>query len=234
MRRIQFRLLACATALLCLIAVSGTQAQAGQSASLQALIDGLGPNGDGTLIEGDKIFSDFTNYSSNASGGADPVNAATIFGTTFTDSSGNICIRWQSASWHIDSAETQDTSWTYTITSTGRFIHDSLLIFGSGDVDGDGEIHISDSLSNGVNLSIDVAAGKLSDHALFTPVQSLNVNKDVALSSVNNGSAFVSDFVQCYSQVGTTPEPATMASLGIAGLIGLGVVARRRFAKSAV
>jgi hypothetical protein len=57
----------------------------------------------------------------------------------------------------------------------------------------------------------------------FTPVNTLQVSKDIVVSSGSEGTASISDLNNTYGQV---PEPGTLGLLG-GGLVALGLVRRR-------
>ncbi|MDX2037042.1 MAG: PEP-CTERM sorting domain-containing protein [Isosphaeraceae bacterium] len=212
------------TILALFLAISG-EVRAAQTANLAELIAGLGPNGNGTLVEGDKVFSDFGLFVRTNSGGADAPFAEDIQATTVVIG-GNIGLLWNSARWNVDSGEFMDTGWSYTVTAVGGpLIVDAELGLLSYATDGTSEIHITDSLSNGVNLLVEAPNGPTFDRHVFDPVRMLRVNKNVSLEGHGNGQAALSTFFQTYSQ---TPEPSTLATAGLAVVFGLGAWARRR------
>ncbi len=225
--------------LMCLIvagltAISSTAARADfQSALLSDLIAGGGPNGNGTLIVGDKVFGNFDGFSTINTGGATGPTSNEI---TVTGEFGNTAapgIDFQSAFWSVagNSAGGQsiDTKFTFTVTSlSGQTIEDaSMLLGGSGTRNG-GTLHIGETITdNGTPVASLLVTNLLpSDHEFFAALHtSLFVQKDVALVAPQTSStdvtsaAFLSDFDQRFSE---QPEPSSviLMGLGVLGMVG--------------
>jgi hypothetical protein len=61
--------------------------------------------------------------------------------------------------------------------------------------------------------------------AVFGPITSLSVSKDISVASGSNGTATITTVTNNFSQVGV-PEPASFVTLG-GGLLGIGLLRRR-------
>jgi len=187
---------------------------------------------------GDKIFQNWRNYSSIASGGALPVNPVnvTLFFTEVTDSLYRI--DYQTGSFAVGRNEYQDTRFTYDVAVVGGIakIHDNgleLISFGLGD-NTKGIINISETIFDAAGNTIGTKLvqnnkGVIINPAHFEwdpPVAFITINKDIALTGLDevNGGAFISDFDQTFSQI---PEPTTLILLG-SGLLGAALYRRLR------
>lgn len=215
---------------LCVLAVLGVlQAQA---ASMSDLLQG------GSISCGDKTFTNFRNFTSVAAGGADAPTAAQVFVSSDAGTCGTFepgpGLLFQSAVWNVNAGGTIDTAFTFDVFAPGPLIHDAVLAFVSFDAQGGGEIHISeslfDSLNNSVqNLSVDSLTGPTTDHHIFPgglTYSKLTVNKDISLEGHTDGNATLSTFTQNFSEV---PEPATLSMLGL-GILLVGSYRPRRSA----
>ncbi len=151
-----------------LAAFGGSQANAAIMADLLA---------GGSITCGDKLFTNFRTFSSNASGGADAPSAAQIFVSPDTANCGTYNpgpgLLFQSAAWNVNPLGTIDTAFTFdVIVPKGEpRMDDATLSLLSFDAQNGGEIHISESLFSGVtnvqNLSIDSLIGPIVDHHVF-------------------------------------------------------------------
>lgn len=190
----------------------------------------------GTITAGDKTF---TNFTYNFTGDMPPgVNVNVI---PITDDAGNFGIRFQGA--FIDTtgvAGGSDALITYTVTAgPGRLISDAHIEGNPTRLGTLGSISVTEtflplnqvppyrmSIYDDQNLG-----AKLVDSTAFTPIKSLNVQKDIlGLAKVNPNSpegpqTVTMSFVdQTFSQI---PEPAS-ALLLVGGVLSLGFARKRR------
>jgi hypothetical protein len=116
-----------------------------------------------------------------------------------------------------------DVDWTYNVS--GNFLNSTVMSF-SGTDTGAGHSTLSETLSNGVTLSL-ISPGSTS--ATLSPVSSLGVIKDQINSAGSSGIAQTSALENAFS---LTPrvavsQPATLG-LMILGLLGVAFAGRRR------
>lgn len=188
----------------------------------------------GTIVAGDKTF---TNFSYNITG--DMPGAVNVNVIPIQDDAGNFGIRFQGA--FVDTtgvAGGSDALITYKVTAgPGRLISDahiegnpSLLgLFGSISVT-ETFLPLSQVPPYQMKIYADQNLGtKMVDSTVFTPTQSLNVQKDIlGLARLNpndpNGPSTVTmSFVdQTFSQI---PEPTAVL---LASCAGMGLVLTRR------
>ena len=218
--------------LLTAFVLGGDLAQAGQTASLSELMAGAGPNGNGTLIEGDKVFSLFGSFSSGNGGGATPPLAENIDATTYVNLNGDIGLNFSSAVLNAGPGQSINAGWGYTVTALGGLIVDAELALLSYAAQGGSIIHVTETLSNGITLLANAPAGPTFDHQFFAATQSLVMFNNISVEGNADGSASMGTLSQTFSQIRITPEPSTVASAGLAICAGLASVLRRRFKKT--
>lgn len=169
---------------------------------------------------GDLTFSNFsyTPAGSNGLSGAQvtvtPLTGGNELGFMFT------------AGWGAASNQSYDSFIDYTITAPSAEISDLVLSIGGFGTTGTGFLSVSENASNGTNLYVCFGDQTCTqtDSAVFDPVASLDVSKDILVVGGEGGTASLSAVVNTASEV---PEPATLTLLGT-GLLGLAGVVRRK------
>lgn len=218
-----------AVAALALMIVSSSNSHAGfatPTVTLQSLLGG------GTLLVGDKLFSNFQYTATGTMPTAANVN---VTGITLN---GNFGIEIQGA-FHDLNGTGSDALLTYTVhvTNPNFEISDAHIQGNPTVVGGTGSMSVVETflpLTNRMTIYDNVLSSststQLSDSTLFSPtVSTLTVQKDI-LATSGTGLASLSLIDQTYSQV-QVPEPGTLALLGIGGLGLVGYGWRRRKAK---
>jgi hypothetical protein len=180
-----------------------------------------------TIVVGDKEFYGFYNYSSIATGpGATPVDPAQI-GVLPVIEGSEMGIQFQSSNFFASTGQSQDTYFDFFVRILpgyeGWLISDNTLKM-TGSWTGTGRASIAEVVRTAdqlVSLAdklvvVDQTMSHSVDHKIFAfPVPAIHVAKDIGVVGGADGSAFVSDFSQTFSQV---PEPVTLALLALGGL----------------
>jgi hypothetical protein len=191
-----------------------------------------------TIRVGDKEFYGFHDYVSNGLFGASAVSASSIVVTPINnEEAGELGLYFASASFFVTSGQEQDTHFEFfaRVFDDPRLIADNTLHM-TASATGTGRVSIAEVVNengdNGTTLASKLvyalsAGSNESDHKEFLyPAQIIHLSKDIALVGGQEGTAFMSDFSQTFSQ---TPEPATLSLLALGG--GLALVRRRKMRK---
>lgn len=212
-----------------LIAIGTQQSQA---TPMSALLTG------GSVVCGDKTFSNFRDFSSVATGGAIAPTADEVFISPDASNCSTLSpgpgILIQSPNWNVNSGQSMDTAFSFDVTiNPGSYLsmNDVELGLKSYALDNAsiGDIHVTESVvdsSNNslANLLVDAAAGPTFDHHDLPGLYSfLSVHKDISLEGHVGGSASLSTLTQNFSEI---DEPGSLAIVGFA-LIALGWCRRR-------
>ncbi len=186
----------------------------------------------------DKIFFNFTDYSSVAIGNnASPIAPGDIAVVPLVETINfrkEIGLRFQSSFFASGPLSSQDTSFLYSVTTvSGKdVIIDNFLRVGGLGVIGDGFARIGETATDEAGIAV---AAKLVGiipgigeidfvQKFFDPQNILIISKDIALAGPGErDAAFISEVDQLFSQV---PEPGILILLGI-GLSAVGVFSRR-------
>ena len=174
---------------------------------------------------GGLTFSDFSYISSASGGAAAPSDSGVAVNPEVDGSEVGLLF---SAGWLAGQNQIQDSLIQFTVTCIDCMIDDVVLIMGGG-ANGSGLASVSEtSLHPVVNLI--TGGSKLIDSTTFSPVNSIKVVKDIAVSggSAENGFAHISAVTNLFSTTTTTMTPEPSLSLLCLGFLGLVPLARRK------
>lgn len=186
----------------------------------------------GTVVDGDKVFSNFS-YSGTGSA----PSAADVNVQPFTNAMGDYGIEFTSA-FTASGGGFADSAISYQVTVTDpHFKIDDASAISTGTAVNGGFWDVGETLVNGTTSlgtlttfedSGPGGGSKPTDHITFSPVGSILVVKDVGVhaSSKNGGFADLSVLDQNFSQT-AIPEQETWAMMAL-GFAGLGVLGYRR------
>jgi hypothetical protein len=202
------------------ICASSTQAQIffGSPVSLASLTNG------GSILVGDKLFSDF---------GISGYNASNIYVQGIEEDGNDYGIQFQGGFVATDNSNMDiHLSYQVNVTNSANLIAGANLSFNGVVVGGAGLAEVTESVYTNTDYfygQMDVATTQsteeLSTNMVINPPQAqLNLDKDVVTYAINLSYASISTINQSFVQV---PEPSTI-TLAIAGLTGLLMLRRRR------
>jgi len=187
---------------------------------------------------GDKIFSNFT-FISSAMGGATAVTSDGVTVAPITDIYGNLGLEFN-GSWTANNGQTSDSAigFTVSVVAGGPLEIEDFGLAQTSGVTGNGSATVSE---NGcgpapckpgpltvITFDLGSNGNQRVNDTIFTPVGSVSVSKDINVVGGTTPQTFSSISVveDTFSQT-AIPEPVTSAMLG-AGLIGIGVLRRKR------
>jgi hypothetical protein len=194
----------------------------------------------GSLIVGDKEFSDFHLDIITVSGGAflpDP-NMMTVEGVRWVET-GDYGLRFDGVSWDVGSNQSISVNLSFKVSVRDEPEYSNYRIkdvwlaltggwaFGTG-VTGVGEnvwANFPGDMNPVASLSCwaTSSGNRLTDYKDFEPLKEVYIQaKTLYVSGGPNGFAHFNEFFQFYSQTQTpVPEPATITLVGLAGAIML-------------
>ncbi len=182
---------------------------------------------------GDLTFSDF-DYASAASGATAPDPAGVTVTPVLTGFGAYTGLLF-TASWSVNSGQTEDSTIFYDVsTSTPGITSLDLAMIGSTDIGMVGSASVSESSFVPPSFSLGVTPIAPVNFENFPPsVTSLSLAKAVDLSGGSSGSASVGDVFNLFEQAATTVPPVPEPSLLFlsAGLLGLIPIARRKLVR---
>lgn len=191
---------------------------------------------------GDKRIGNFTGFSSTATGGAAVVGSDEIFVDCIMIGIED-GVRFSSDALDVTSGQRQRVEFEFEAFSTvGNLLKDNTLALIGGRT-GSGHVDIRETVTDTnantlafKNVFLSPSGDQPIDQEDFLPgpVLLAHVRKVLFVSGGNNGTAFLSDFDQTFSQISpvvhSIPEPASVVLLGIGGVGALWFRRRRLLA----
>ena len=195
-------------------------------------LDSLG----GTLVAGDKVFSDISLFGIGQGGAIPPDEAAVFVQGVQDDVTGDIGLSFL-LSWAAFQNQTVNANIDFKVSIVddpaydSYFLTDVSLILIDASATSSGGVAASETVldtppgpaQNPALASVSVAkqdgdgGTQIIDDAIFAAVKEIWVSKDISITggTAADGSAHLSGFYQFFSQI---PEPATIFLLGIGSL----------------
>lgn len=188
----------------------------------------------GSLIVGDKEFSEFNLDVITVDGGAFPPdpNQMTVQSVRWVETD-DYGLRFDGVAWNVISGQTIAVNLSFKVSIRddpeydNYYIKDVWLYLTGAGATGTGAVNVgenvwdefpstSENIIATLNCSVWDGGAKLADYAEFAPLKEIWVQtKYLSVIGGANGTAHFSEFFQFYSQI---PEPATLVLLGTAGL----------------
>lgn len=182
----------------------------------------------GGLEVGDKVFTNFDVFGFGQGGALDPSADTLFIQGGQDDATGDYGLRFL-LSWQAASNQTISVTLTFNalVLPDGDAIKDASLHIPGAFATGTGVVNAGETLWDapfpGGTLVATLSTSKeqgdggayLSDYVEFDPIKELYIRKSFSVTGGTNGTAFLAEMFQFYSQV---PEPTTIALLGLGAL----------------
>jgi hypothetical protein len=182
----------------------------------------------GSLIVGDKEFSNFVLSGVGLGGAVDPdFSRMTVQGGT-DSSTGDYGLKFDMFSWNAGSGQTVNVNLSFKVSIlTGYddyFIKDVWMYITGAHATGTGLVIAGENVWDAfpgnniasLNCSLQESGAHLVDYAEFSPLKEIYIQtKSITITGGTDGTGGLDQFFQFYSQV---PEPATLVLLGTAGV----------------
>ena len=193
-----------------------------------------------TCITGNLVFSNFS-YSASAAPPGIKILATgiSVVPLTFTGDEGfTFTSSWSALTQSGAVGSFLDSTIFYTVSTVNHAATiDDLFLSDNGVATGTGLASVTEqwcannaipSCPIGGLSQIFVSTGSTPNNAtaIFSPISSLSVSKDISVSSGTNGTAAITTVSNNFSQTGV-PEPMSCLLLG-SGLLGIGLLRKRQ------